>query len=86
MAGHIFAAFQFRKNTVRQLFTQFHTPLVEGVDVQDSALREDFVLVHRDQRTQAVWRDFAQQDGVGRTVTFEHFKRRDVFNVFRFLP
>jgi len=84
VAGNIFVTFQFWQDTVCQLFAQFYAPLVEGVDIEDHALSKDFVLVHRDQRTQAIRRDFTQQDGVGRTVTFEHFERCDVFNVFRF--
>ncbi len=36
------------------------------------------MLVQGNQRTQAERRDFAQQDGVGRTVAFEHFERHHV--------
>ena len=51
MAADFFIIFQLWQNTVRQLFTQFHAPLVEGEDVQDHALSKDFVLIQRNQRT-----------------------------------
>ena len=69
---------QFRQDTVCQLFTQLNAPLVKGEDVQDSALSEDLMLVQGNQRTQAERRNFAQQDGVGWTVAFEHFERHNV--------
>src|SRR5476649_3047007 len=84
VAFHVFAASKFRQNAVGELFTQLNAPLVKGEDIEDDALREDFVLVHGDQRTQAVRSDFAQQDGVGWSVTFKHFEWRNVFNVFWF--
>ncbi|VFS68993.1 Uncharacterised protein [Kluyvera cryocrescens] len=78
MAIDRFIIIQLRQDAVSQLFTQLYAPLVEGKDVQDGALSEDFVFVQCDQCTQAVRRDFTQQDGVGRTVAFEHFKRHHV--------
>ena len=75
MAGNRFIVTQLWQNTVCQLFAQLNAPLVKGEDVQDGALREDFVLVQSDQRAQAERRDFAQQDGVGWAVAFEHFER-----------
>src|SRR5690606_26369141 len=53
--------------------------LVKGEDVQDSALREDLMLIKGNQRAQAERRDFTQQDGVGWAVAFEHFERHNVF-------
>lgn len=38
-------AAQFWQNFPRQLFAEFYAPLVEGVDVPDDALGEDFVFV-----------------------------------------
>ncbi len=78
MAAHFGTIFQLWQNTVRQLFAQLNAPLVKGEDVQDRALSEDFVLVQGNQRTQAERRDFAQQDGVRWTITFEHFERHNV--------
>ncbi len=69
MAADFFIIFQLWQNTVRQLFTQFDAPLVEGEDVQDQRYQKDFVLIQRNQRTQAERSDFTQQDGVGRAVT-----------------
>ena len=78
MGRNSFIIVQLRQNAVCQLFAQLNAPLVKGEDVQDRALSEDFVLVQRNQRTQAERRDFAQQDGVRWTVTFEHFERHNV--------
>lgn len=50
MAGNRFIVTQLWQNTVCQLFAQLNAPLVKGEDVQDGALREDFVLVQSDQR------------------------------------
>ncbi len=78
MAGDFFIIIQLWQNAIRQLFAQLNAPLVKGEDIQDRALSEDFVLVQRNQRTQAERCDFAQQDGVSWTVTFEHFERHNV--------
>lgn len=72
MAGDFFVITQFRQNAVSKLFTQLHAPLVEGEDVKDGALGEDFVLVERNQRAQAERSDFTQQNRVGRAVAFKH--------------
>lgn len=50
MAGNRFIVTQLWQNTVCQLFAQLNAPLVKGEDVQDGALREDFVLVQGNQR------------------------------------
>ena len=78
MAADIAVVTQLRQNTVRQLFTQLHAPLIEGEDVENCPLGEDFVLIQRNQRPQAKRSYFPQQDGVGRTITFKHFKRYNV--------
>ena len=53
VAADFLAARQLRQDAVSQLFAQLHAPLIEGEDVQDRALGEDFVLVQRDQAAQA---------------------------------
>ena len=40
---------ELREDSLRQHLSQFHTPLVERVDIPDHALREYDVLVERDQ-------------------------------------
>ena len=50
MAANFAAVFQLRQDAVSQLFAQFNAPLVEGEDVEDRALGEDFVLVQGNQR------------------------------------
>src|SRR5436305_948541 len=60
---------------LRQHLAQFDAPLVEGVDRPDRALREDTVLVQRDERAQRVGRQAFEQHRVGRTVALEHAMR-----------
>ena len=74
---------QLRQDAVRQLFTQLYAPLIEAVDIQNSALGEDLVLIQCNQRAQAIWRDRSQQDGVGWAVTFKHLEWHDVRHVRR---
>src|SRR3954454_22897329 len=68
-----------------QLLPELDDPLVERVDVPDRALREDLVLVHRDQLAERVRRQPIQQHRVGRAVAGEgavgHLLRG---NAFRF--
>lgn len=85
MAAHFGTIFQLRQDAVSQLFAQLHAPLVEGEDVHNHALGEDFVLIQGNQR-QAERRNFTQQDGVGRAVAFKHFERHHVFGVAGSLP
>ncbi len=48
MGRNSFIIAQLRqKNTVSQPFTQLNAPLVESKDVQDDALRKDFMLIQR---------------------------------------
>lgn len=79
MAVDRFIVTQLWQNTVCQLFAQLYAPLVKGEDVQDGALSKDLVLIQRNQRAQAERGDFAQQDGVGWAVAFEHFEWHNVF-------
>jgi hypothetical protein len=59
-------ALQFGQNLLRQYLAEFHTPLVERVDVPDRALREDAVLIQGDERAQDVWRQpVGQNDSAG---------------------
>jgi len=51
---------QLRNNALRQDFAQFDSPLVEGIDVPDRALREYGMLIERDQFTQSFWRQTLQ--------------------------
>lgn len=83
MGRNSFIIAQLRQNTVSQLFTQLNAPLVESKDVQDDALRKDFMLIQRNQCAQAERRNFAQQDRVGRAVAFKHFEWHNVFKLRR---
>ena len=48
MAADRAAAAEFRQDFFRELFAEFDPHLVEGVDIPDDALGEDFVFVERD--------------------------------------
>ena len=48
MRGNFTLRFEFRQDCLRELFAEFHAPLIEGIDVPDDALREDFMLVEGD--------------------------------------
>ena len=55
-------ALEFWNDTVRQHFAEFDAPLVERVDIPDSALNKDLVLVERDElakclRSQTISKD-----------------------------
>ena len=57
---------KFRKNLLRELLTEFNTPLVVAVDVPDNALCEDLVFVHGDEGAERFRRNIVHHDGVGR--------------------
>src|SRR5678815_467387 len=45
--------FQFRNNALRQNLPQLYAPLVERIEIPDDALREDVMLVERNQLPQS---------------------------------
>ena len=57
---------KFRKDLLRELLTEFNTPLVVAVDVPNHALREDLVFVHGDEGAERFRRNVIHHDGVGR--------------------
>src|SRR6185312_15891908 len=64
-AGEV-AALQTRLDIAGQHLAQFHAPLIEAVDAPDRAAREHSVLLQRQQRAQARWRQLVQQqEGAG---------------------
>ena len=65
-------AFEFGDDALGEHLAQFHSPLVEGVDLPDGALREDSVLVKGDQLAQNLWREPIGQDRVRRPVAFKY--------------
>src|SRR5690606_36538770 len=69
-------AVQFSKDPARQLFAQFHAPLVKAVNVPDDPLHKYFMLVKRDQRAQGIGGDLLDQERVAGTVSFKDFKRK----------
>jgi hypothetical protein len=65
-----------RDDALGQHLAQFHAPLVEGVDVPDSALSEDVVLIEGNQRAQRPRRELVGQDGIRWAVAFANAERR----------
>ena len=49
LQGGLGCAFEFRNDALRENLAEFHAPLVKRVDLPDRALREDAVLVERNQ-------------------------------------
>src|SRR5262245_41998116 len=71
VADNFLAGAEFRKDDLCKLLAKFDAPLVEAVDVPDNALREDLVLVERDEPPQRVRSELVVQDGGRRAVAFE---------------
>src|SRR5256885_7023114 len=59
---------QLGDDAVGQGLAELDAPLIERVDPPDRALREDLVLVERDQRAERGRREAIGQDRVGRLV------------------
>jgi len=64
-------ALKFRDDPLGQYFTQLHAPLVERIDVPDSPLRKDTVLVERDKLSQALRREPFGYDRIRWPIPFE---------------
>ena len=70
------AAFEFGFDGFGQLFTVFHTPLVEGVDTPNHALYEGAVFVSRHQHAEVERCQTVDEQAVARAVAGELFLRR----------
>ena len=66
-----FRCFQLWNDVLCKHLAEFHAPLVEGVDVPDTALSEDLVLIQGDELTQQVWGQLGRENRVGGTVSRE---------------
>src|SRR5579862_1049041 len=66
---------KLRDDVLGQHLAQFHTPLIEGVDLPDRALRKDAVLVQSYQLAQNFRRQLLDQNRVRRPVTLEDAMR-----------
>ena len=64
-------ALKLRDDALGEHFAQLDAPLVERIDVPDHALREDTVLVKRDEHAENFRRQPLGEDRVRRTVAFE---------------
>ena len=60
-----------------QHFAQLDAPLIEGVDLPDSALGKDRVLIERDQLAQRFGGELVRQDDVGRAVALKDAMRNE---------
>ena len=48
MGVHGIVVRQFRQDFTGQLFTEFYTPLIEGENIPNDTLDEDFMFIHSD--------------------------------------
>src|SRR5581483_3049904 len=64
--------FKLRKDTLREDFAEFDSPLIERVDVPDGSLGEDTVLVQSHQSAERCRREPLGQDQVRRTISLEN--------------
>ena len=62
---------------LRERLPELDAPLVEGVDAPDRALREDAVLVERDERAERERRELLGEEDVRRAVPLEDPVRDD---------
>lgn len=63
---------QLWQDALGELLSELNSPLVEGVDVPDDSLDKDLVLVDGDQTSKSSWIELLEQEGVRRTVSWEH--------------
>ena len=63
-------------DALSQNLSQFHSPLIEGINLPDSSLNKDAVLVQCNQIAQRRWSQLTQQDRVGGPIAFEGAMRR----------
>ena len=75
VAGHRLGIGQLRQDHLGQLLAQFDSPLIEGVDVPEHTLSEDFVFIEGDQLAERGRVEAPEQDRVGRPVALEHLVR-----------
>src|ERR1700761_5594971 len=66
---------QLADDLLRQNFTELDAPLVEGVDVPDSALGEDGVLVECDEFAEDLRGEAFSKDDVRRTIALKDAMR-----------
>ena len=64
-------AFEFWNDSLRQCLTKFDSPLVERIDVPDSSLGEDRVLVEGDELAQDFRCELLGENRIRRTVALE---------------
>ena len=73
-------ALEFWNNALGEHLAQFDAPLVERIDVPNYALRENAVLIERDEFAEDFRRQPVGQDDIGRTVALKnpmrHKRRR----------
>ena len=64
-------AFQFGDDSLSENLAEFDAPLVERIDVPDRTLRENAMLIQRDESAERFRREPFGKDGVRRAVAFE---------------
>jgi hypothetical protein len=67
---------EFRDDALGKDLPQFHSPLIEGIDLPDSALGKDAGLVECNKFAQRRRSQLLQQNRVGRPIAVEGAMRR----------
>jgi len=65
-------ALELRNNSLRQHLAQFHSPLIEGVNIPHRTLSKYVVLVQRHKRSESARCKLLYQDCVGWPIAFAH--------------
>src|SRR5438128_4709021 len=82
VAVHRFRAIELGQDSTGELFAQFYTPLIEGINVPDHALGKDLVLIERDQATEGTRRNLRHQDAVAGPVPREELMGHQLLQCF----
>ena len=82
LQGRIPRGFDLGNDVLCQHFAQFHTPLIEGVDMPDCSLGKYRVLIEGYEFTQRFWSKFLRQQDVGWTIALEYTMRHQANPAF----
>ena len=78
-------AFEFGNNFLGKHFAQLDAPLIERINVPNRPLRENAVLVQRNERAQHFGREFIGENDIARTIAFKRPMRHEPIGcAFRF--
>ena len=82
MIGNQTRLFQFGQDRFGKLLAEFHTPLIETIDIPDDSLGKNLMFVKSDQGAKGAWCQLLKQEAIGRFVACKDFVR---YQHFQFL-